>query len=182
MICAERIASLTLISTTSNWLADLSLWSGAKNVLSQIIPKSEDAKLTDIKSTFFGRSWPNEPDEEGIFPTNGDNWAGTSYLNEQIPYRAAILQTPACVGHKLSAEQLQRLSEQIDRSRIQILHGREDKLIPWTAAERLFEQLGGLVANGPKLHIFEDTSHLPTIERFAQTRDLIETMIEAVNT
>ena len=135
--------------------------------------------MADTKASFFGQLWPNEPDEQEVFPTNGDNWAATSYLNQDIPYRGAILQAPACVRHNMSSESLRSLAKQIGPSRIQILHGRSDKMVPFSAAERLFEQLGGRTEADLRLHGFEDTSHLPPIERFAQTRDMIEAIAKS---
>ena len=130
--------------------------------------------MADTKATFFGQSWPNEPDEQGVFPTNGDNWAATSYIDQDIPYRGAILQAPACVRHKMLTDDLKSLSSQIGASRIQIIHGVHDKIVPFSAAERLLEQLGGHQDNGVRLHALDDTSHLLPTERCSQTRALIE--------
>lgn len=134
--------------------------------------------MGDTKAIFFGQSWPNEPDEQEIFPTNGDNWAAASYLNQDISYRGAILQAPACVRHKMSPDSLRSLAKQIGPSKIQILHGRSDKVVPFSAAETLFEQLGGRLEADLRLHGFDDTSHLVPVERFAQTRELIEAVAD----
>jgi predicted esterase len=136
------------------------------------IPKGQDQRLADSKSTFFGESWPNAPHDSGqggrgIFPTNGDAWAATNYLEAQIYYRGAILQAPACVRHHVQPGALRALAEQVGGSKIQILHGRSDKIAPYAAAERLYAAFGG-DESGVKLQFFGDTGHLLTLERVGE--------------
>lgn len=79
-------------------MADLSLISAGKSLLTAIVPKSQDQRLADVKATFFGESWPKAPDEQGIFSTNGDSWAATNYLDVEIYYRGAILRSRHVCG------------------------------------------------------------------------------------
>lgn len=155
-------------------MADLSILSGAKTFWSMFRPKSEDQKLADLKDHFFGKSWIYEPDEQGVFPTNGDNWAGTAYLNAVVYYRGALLQAPACAGHKVKPEQLKTIAEEIGHSNILIIHGHQDKVAPFPAAQRMFDAFGGHHNSGVKMEVLEDTGHLPPIERFQRTVQLIE--------
>jgi pimeloyl-ACP methyl ester carboxylesterase len=177
--CPERIASMTLISTTSDWMADLSVLNGVKDLFTMLRPKSEDQRLADVKAHFFGNTWINEADEMAVFPTNGDNWAATCYLEAVIYYRGAALQGAACVRHQVKPEDLKALAAKIGHSNIQILHGHGDKIAPFAAAQRLYDIFGGHHNSGVKLHVFEDTGHMPTIERFQRTVALIEEMTKS---
>ena len=161
-------------------MADLSVLPGIKTLFGMLMPKSDDQKLADVKAHFFGKSWMTEPDEQGVFPTNGDNWAATSYLETVTYYRGAALQGPACIRHQVKPEQLKSIAKTIGHSNIQIIHGHSDKIAPFTAAQRLFDILGGHQNSGVQLHVFEDTGHMPTIERFQQTVDLIEKIAKPV--
>ena len=176
-----RIASLTLISTTSDWMADLSVVAGTRTLFGMLLPKSNDQKLADVKAHFFGKSWINEPDEQGVFPTNGDNWAATSYVDAVVYYRGAALQGPACMRHHVKPEDLKSLAKTIGHKNIQIIHGHSDKIAPFAAAQRMFDIFGGHHNSGVHMHVFEDTGHMPTIERFQQTVDLIEQITGSVD-
>ena len=172
---------MTLISTTSDWMADLSVLAGTKTLFGMLLPRSEDQKLADTKAQFFGRSWILEPDEQGVYPTNGDNWAATAYINAVISYRGAALQGPACVRHRVKPEDLKSLAEIVGHSNIQIIHGHSDTIAPFAAAQKLFDIFGGHQNSGVKLHVFEDTGHMPTIEKFQQTVELIEDITKGVD-
>jgi pimeloyl-ACP methyl ester carboxylesterase len=174
LVIPDRIASMTLISTTSDWMAELSVVAGAKTFWSFFRPKSEDQKLADVKTHMFGESWINEPDEQGVFPTNGDNWAATVYVDSVVYYRGILLQAPACAGHKVKPEQLQKMAKTIGYSNILIIHGHKDKVFPFPAVQRLFDAFGGHQDSGVKLKVLEDTGHLPPVERFQETVQLIE--------
>ncbi len=144
-----------------------------------LLPKSEDQKLADVKAQFFGKSWITEPDEQEVFPTNGDNWTATSYMSAVVYYRGAALQGPACIRHRVKPEDLKSLAKTIGHSNIQIIHGHSDKIAPFAAAQKLFDIFGGHQNSGVRLHVFEDTGHMPTIERFQQTVELIEAITNA---
>jgi len=178
LLSTSRIASLTLLATTSHWRADLSLAAAGKSLVTFFAPKSQDQRLAEVKAQFFGESWPSEPDEGGVFPTNGDAWAATSYLNSDVQYRGAIFLAPACVRHRVAPADLQRLVEKIGGSNIQIMHGRSDKIAPFSAAERLYSSFGG-DGSGVRFHAFEDTGHLLPLERFGEIAVSLEEVIRS---
>ena len=176
MLCPSRVGSLTFISTTYHWMADLSLLNSAKGILSIFVPQDEDQKLAQTRKSLFGKTWPDEADTEGLFPTNGDNWAARDYLNMDIPYYGAILQIPACVGHRVKPEDLEKLAQDVGGSRIQVMHGRSDNMAPFTSGQRLHEALGG-DGSGVQLHALEDTGHNLPVERFSETVKRLEAII-----
>ena len=147
-----------------------------------LAPKSEDQRLDDTKAQFFGTSWILEPDETGVFPTNGDNWAATSYLEQERSLRGAVLQGPACVGHSVKPDDLKSLAKTIGHHNIQIVHGHSDKIAPFAAAQKLYDIFGGHLNSGVKLHVFEDTGHMPQIERYQQVVELIENITKSATT
>lgn len=176
----DRVASLTLMSTTSNWYAGFEITGTLKAAIPHIIPQSADASLNGVKQSLFGQDWMFTPDEEAdpnkaaLFPTNGDRWAATSYLDVPVPLRGAILQAPACIRFSMSSVQLKHIGDKIGRHRIQVCHGSADRMIPLKAAERLRSELGLEESN---FHVFSGDAHLVIISRFKEVAALLEQMI-----
>lgn len=171
----SRIASLTLISTTSHWLNDLSLISATKATLSHLIPKSQDTRMTETKNTLFGQKWLDEPDERGIFPTNGDAWLA-QMLRWPTHYKGAIVSARACVGHRMHPAEMQAVTRKVGGSNIQIMHGCADTLAPVAAAEKTFKDFGG-PNSGVSLHLFDDVGHMVPDERASDVVHLLSGMI-----
>ena len=111
------------------------------------IPKSIDVELASIKARTFSRSWLNEPDAEGHFPTNGDRWAAQELAKrrnvEGFTRRGFIFQAVAANWHHKSAAQLKHLGDQVGRNRVLVIHGTADQMITQPHGELLVKELGG---------------------------------------
>lgn len=167
---------MTLISTTSHWLNDLSLVSATKATLSQLIPKNQDTRMTEIKKTLFGQKWLNEPDERGVFPTNGDAWLA-QMLGWPTHYKGAIVSARACVGHRMYPAEMRAIVDKMGGSHIQIMHGRTDTLAPVAAAEKTLGDFGG-TDSGVSLHLFDNVGHMLPDERAPDVVRLVHNIID----
>ena len=74
--------------------------------------------------------------------------------------------------HHVRPEDLKSLVEKVGGDRIQIMHGKVDKVAPFSAAERLYQGFGG-EESGVKLYVFEDVGHLIPLEKF---RDIVASL------
>ena len=72
--------------------------------------------------------------------------------------RGFILQAIAANWHHKSAEQLQRLGDEVGRNRILVIHGSVDRMITPPHGELLVKELGG-EAKGVTQHIVEGRGH-----------------------
>lgn len=110
------------------------------------IPKSPDVQLVQAKARLFSSRWLAEPDPDGRFPTNGDNFAAQELTKRQdingFTRKGFLLQAIAVGWHHKSPEQLKVLADAVGRERIQVVHGSEDKLITVMHGQMLAKYLG----------------------------------------
>lgn len=147
------------------------------------LPKSPDAQMAEMKSR-TSATWLLEPDEDGLFPTNGDRFGAQDIKKRQdtkgFTRKGFVCQALAVASHKKSTQQLEQIVKAVGGERIQIMHGTTDNLITYPHANILYQGLGGENAGVTKT-IFEERGHyLPLEERTALKR-LIEAMIEKTN-
>lgn len=99
------------------------------------IPKAIDAQLEDIKSRIFSKAWLEAPDQDGLFPTNGDNFAAIELHKrrdiERYTKRGFMCQILAAGWHHKSVEQLEEIADTVGRDRILIMHGSLDRMIDY---------------------------------------------------
>ena len=74
-----------------------------------------------------------------------------------------LLQLVAAGWHHKSGVQLQELGDKVGRKRIQVIHGKLDKMIPYSHGELLAALLGG-PAQGVTFIPVEDKAHALHIE------------------
>lgn len=111
------------------------------------IPKSVDVKITNIKERIFSKAWLEQPDAEGHFPTNGDRFAAQEIQKKTDPLayttRGFILQAISAGWHYKSPAQIAEIGDKIGRERIQVIHGKLDRMITLPHGEVLAAELGG---------------------------------------
>ena len=115
--------------------------------MSTSIPKNIDQQLAHSKQQLFSSAWLEEPDVEGHFPTNGDRFGAHELAKRRDPERFTrmgfLLQVVAAGWHHKTTEQLSEIGDKIGRERMQVIHGKLDKMIPYSHGELLVQYLGG---------------------------------------
>lgn len=144
------------------------------------MPKAIDDQLAELKSR-ANPTWLSEPDEDGLFPTNGDRFGAQEIKKRQdkigFTQKGFLCQAFASVFHKKSAQQLGEIAEAVGGERIQLMHGTTDNLITIPHAEILFQGLGG-ENGGVTKTIFEERGHYLPLEEVKAFKRLIEALIE----
>ena len=139
------------------------------------IPKSLDAQLVDIKGRIFSSAWLEAPDQEGLFPTNGDNYAAMEIHKRRDPEhytkRGFLCQLIAAGWHHKSAEQLEEIADGVGRERILIMHGILDKMIDASHGDFLAKEISDEQHKVEyiKFDGVGHVLHLERRERFAET-------------
>ena len=148
--------------------------------LSYSIPKSIDKQVAEIK-TRVSRSWLEQSDEDGSFPTNGDRFAAQELTKRQdlegFTRKGFLLQALAVGYHKKSPAQMREMAHNVGRERIQVLHGTIDNLITFPHAGVLLDALGSEEGGVTKV-IFEGRGHYIPIEERQRFKVVIESLIE----
>lgn len=126
-------------------------------------------------------TWLDDPDSDGLFPTNGDRFTAQE-LTKRMDIKGFtrtgfILQAIAAAYHKKTPKQIQEMAERVGRERIQVMHGTDDNLITFPHAEILVRSLGGEEA-GIQKYIFKGKGHYLPLEERAEFKRLMESMIE----
>lgn len=150
-----------------------------------------DAQLTSIKPRLFSPAWLSAPDPDGIFPTNGDQFAAFELHKRLLPgatgfSRAGfVLQAIAAGWHAKSDEQLASIGAQVGRGRILVLHGTGDGMIP--ASPHLQNLVRGLAAGRAKAEgerdeevrsvVWEGKGHVLLIEMTDEVARLVTEMV-----
>ena len=154
------------------------------NSISYSVPKSLDKQIAEIVSR-VSRSWLDQPDEEGRFPTNGDRFAAQELTKRQdlegFTRKGFLLQAVAVGYHKKSPAQLREMADNVGRERIQVLHGTIDNLITFPHAKVLVDALGGEDAGVTKV-VFEGRGHYIPMEERQRFKGVIESLIEKTET
>lgn len=128
----------------------------------------------------FSKTWLEEPDAEGGFPTNGDRFAAQEITKRQdtegFTRKGFICQALAAGWHHKNAQQLQALGDAVGRDRIQIMHGTIDNMITVPHAEVLAKELGE--DEGVTKTIFQGRGHVLMWEEREEFRRLLSGLIE----
>lgn len=115
------------------------------------------------------------------FPTRGDRF-GAGELNKRLDKegytrKGFTLQVIAAGWHHKSDAQLAELGDKVGRERIQIIHGKLDRMITFPHAETLLKGLNG--QRGEIRHWWvQGVGHVVPLERRDQFREYMEEMIE----
>jgi pimeloyl-ACP methyl ester carboxylesterase len=130
-------------------------------------PKSPDTQLVQAKARLFSSRWLAEPDADGKFPTNGDDFAAQELSKRQdvngFTRKGFLLQAIAVGWHHKSAQQLKALADAVGRERIQVVHGSVDKLITVMHGQTLARELGNEKQNVTYVEI-EGCGHVTPFE------------------
>ena len=144
------------------------------------IPKDIDTQLTDAKGRLFTDKWLEEPDQDGLFPTNGDRFAAQELFKrtdkDGFTRKGFVLQAIAAGWHNKSDKQVNEIAEKVGRERIQVIHGTLDPLITVPHGEVLALELGG-EEKGITKHILNG-SHGLIWERSLEINTAIENIAE----
>lgn len=144
------------------------------------MPREIDLQLTDIKIRLFSKTWLEEVDAEGGFPTNGDRFAAQELNKRQdtegFTRKGFLCQALAAGWHYKSPEQLKFMGDVIGRERIQIVHGTADQMLTVPHAESLAKELGE--EGGVTKRIFQGRGHVLMWEEREEFRRLISLLID----
>ena len=145
------------------------------------IPKSIDVQLESSKNQLFSAAWLSEPDCEGHFPTNGDRFSAHELAKrrdaERFTRAGFLMQLVAAGWHHKSAAQLADLGDRIGRERIQVIHGKLDKMIPYPHGELLAALLGG-PEKGLTFIVVEDRAHALHVEWRRELTKAVAALVE----
>ncbi|KAM3415954.1 hypothetical protein BST61_g9444 [Cercospora zeina] len=192
MICQElaalipqRICSLNLISTAPRVVRTIPFLDNVKNRINLVIPKSLDNQVAKVKGDCYTTEWLAKPDETEFvvqaFPTNGDRFAAGELAKRldagAFTTAGFICQLYAAGFHHKSAAQLQKIGDEVDRRRILVLHGKQDKMLGFVHAEMLIEGLGG-EGTGITMSIHENLGHVAPLEMRKEFNRIIAERIE----
>lgn len=181
----ERIASLSLVSTAARLVNTVGYLENLRNRINMFIPRAIDVQLADIKARIFSKTWLEEPDADGGFPTNGDRFAAQELNKRQdtdgFTRKGFLCQALAAGWHYKSPQQLKILGDVIGRGRIQVLHGTVDNMITVPHAEVLAKELTG-EGQEVKKTIFKGRGHVLFWEEREEFRKLITALIDKTST
>lgn len=181
LIAPERIASLTLSSTTSNWFQGFNPLTSMGGIGGWLIPRSKDQIMAKIRASLLSKDWMLAPDEDAgsrddeCFVLNADRWTVEQFLTEEGRSNwGAALQAPACVRHAISKAKLKEMADLVGRDRIQLLHGVDDETLPLSHGKILRDALGQEVM----LMVWDGCKHMPQIERRQEFRAHVIKLVE----
>lgn len=137
MLIPERICTLSLVSTASQLFRTTGFLENLWNRANLFIPKSLDAQIEGVKRNLYTQQWLDAPDtleaHTQAFPTNGDRFAANELWKRQHPEFFAkagfMLQAIAAGWHYKSPEQLQKISAEVGKKRIMVVHGTQDRML-----------------------------------------------------
>ncbi len=120
------------------------------------------------------------PSNPSNYPTNGDYMAALELHKRLDPTgfnrRGFTLQAIAAGWHHKDSAQLKALGDLVGRDRIQVMHGRLDRMISATPhAEVLVRELGG---GEVKNVVFEESGHVLFIQNREEIRKLIGEFVD----
>jgi len=139
-----------------------------------------------MKSTLFGppSTWLEQPDELGLFPTNGDRWAAEIFLDKHssLPLSAPLLQAPAVVWHQMTRERLEEVGRTVGRKRILVVHGAVDNVLPLKGARELVQGLGRDAEDGTEVKWLpmESVGHMAFLEKRREFAEAVNDLIGRV--
>lgn len=96
---------------------------------------------------------------------------------EGFTRKGFMLQAIAAGWHHKTAAQLAELGDRVGRERIQIVHGKLDRMITFPHAEVLWRELNG-ERGGVKQWWVVDAGHVIPIERREAFKEFVESMVE----
>ena len=185
LLVPERVCSLNLISTAPRIVRTLPYLENIRNRINLMIPKPLDDQIAKVKADCYSRAWLSRPDEtESVvkpFPTNGDRFAAGEIYKRTTPgvfdKKGFMCQLYAAGFHHKSAAQLKEVGDKVERERILVLHGKEDRMIAFVHAEMLLRELGGEEA-GVTASFHEGCGHVAPFELRKEFKRIIEGRIE----
>ncbi|KAK7521302.1 alpha/beta hydrolase-like protein [Phyllosticta citriasiana] len=154
----DRICSLSLVSTASQIFRTKGIIENFMSRFNMLMPRSLDAQIAYVKGNLYTQAWLAAPDAtEAVvkpFPTNGDRFAAGEIKKRSNPAHFNVVgftaQMIACGWHHKSAAQLWELAERVGHDRIMVLHGTEDKIIPFEHFGVLIDGLEGVPEDNSK--------------------------------
>ncbi|KXT06086.1 hypothetical protein AC578_1426 [Pseudocercospora eumusae] len=181
----ERICSLNLISTAPRIVRTLPFLENIRNRINLMLPKSLDNQLAKVKGDCYSVEWLSRPDETEYivepFPTNGDRFAAGELSKRLAPDMFTptgfICQLYAAGFHHKSAKQIKTMGDKIGRSRILVLHGTADKMIPFVHGEMMIAELGGK-DSGIATSLHEGLGHVAPFELRKEFKKIIAGRIQ----
>jgi pimeloyl-ACP methyl ester carboxylesterase len=152
--------------------------------LKLFIPRSLDAIISDIRTSYFSPGFLAAPDIDGVFPTNADRFAAEELRKRQdrtgFTRKGFICQGLAANGHRMSPRQLNELANRLGRGKIVVCHGGADKMVPVQHADVLLQGLNGESAaeeDEVRKQIWPDLGHGLLLEGAEALKRLIEDTI-----
>lgn len=125
------------------------------------------------------------PDSEEFvvdhFPSNGDRFAAIEVAKrmdkEGFTRKGFMMQAIAAGWHHKTSAELAELGDKVGRERIQIVHGKLDRMITFPHAEVLLRELTG--ESGDIKHWWvEGVGHVVPVELREEFRAFVEDMVE----
>lgn len=158
-----RVNTLSLFSTAAYIKNTTGFFENMRQRFQMFVPKSLDRSLVDASATMFPAHWLDQPDNASVpspstpnveFPANGvyqkfatnyERWAAQELTKKTDPTqfgkKGFMLQAVAAGWHHKSAEQLQKMGDEVGRERIAVIHGDMDRMISLWHGETLMEML-----------------------------------------
>jgi len=193
VLIPDRICSLSLVSTAASIFNTVGYFENLRNRINLFIPRSIDMQISNFKANMFTSSWLEKPDDTEFivqsFPTNGDRFAAFEIAkrsNVSSFSRPGFMAQAIATGwHYKSPTQLKSIGEKIGKKRIMVVHGGEDRMIPFPHATVLWHGLEGSepqeastkLEGEVETHFPMDQGHVIPIEVRATFMEWVESLI-----
>lgn len=119
------------------------------------------------------------------FPTNGDRFSAYEIQKrelgrEKFSPAGLVMQALAAGWHKKTREQLSEIAGKVERRRIVVAHGTEDRMITFEHGRVLWEDLssGGKEGDEVRFVVLRANGHVVIHERREDIRRLVEETVE----
>ena len=186
LLPATLINSLILVSTAPRLVRTVPFIENLRQRINMFIPRDIDTQLEEVAHRLFAGDFLDQPDTEadepfgpegGNFPTNRDRYAAGEIVkrSDTLGYtrKGFMLQAIAAGWHHKSPNQLGELAEKVGRERIAVLHGTGDRMITFSHAELLREELG----QGVTWKVWEGRGHILMWEVEMEFNKAVEEMV-----
>lgn len=182
VLIPTRICSLNLISTAPRIVRTLPFLENVRNRINMVIPKGLDEQVEKLKKDLYSDKWLELPDETEYvvkpFPTNGDRYVASEISKRtEVPSKITrtgfLCQLVAAGWHHKSAEQLEKIGDEVGRERILVFHGTRDGMVDFVHGEMLLKDLGG-EERGVTKYFVEGLGHVAPVEIRKEFNALIE--------
>ncbi|KAL4782796.1 Alpha/Beta hydrolase protein [Aspergillus varians] len=183
MLIPDRLASLTLCCTAPRVERTAPFLENLRERAEMFIPRKMDQEIERLAHSLIPADFLALPDDEyddpaKNFPTKRDRFAAGRLRKledtEGFTKTGFVMQVVACYFHNKSARQLSDLGDRVERERIAVCHGTEDRMLTFHHGEVLRRELG----DGILYKVWEGSGHMLPWEKEEEFNQLVEGLVQ----